>query len=90
MLAAALTRVPLERRAQTLGVVAFATIGEVTGSLIWGVYHYRLHNLPLFVPPAHGIVYLTGLSLVERAPPAHTSARRCPPPPAPRPGACSG
>jgi hypothetical protein len=44
-------------------VVAFATIGEVTGSLIWGVYHYRLHNLPLFVPPAHGLVYLTGLSL---------------------------
>ena len=48
---------------QTLGVVAFATIGEVTGSLIWGVYHYRLHNLPLFIPPAHGVVYLTGLSL---------------------------
>jgi hypothetical protein len=35
----------------------------VTGSIIWGVYRYRLHNLPLFVPPAHGIVYLTGLSL---------------------------
>jgi hypothetical protein len=59
----ALTRFPVERRAQALGVVAFATIGEVTGSLIWGVYHYRLHNLPLFVPPAHGLVYLTGLSL---------------------------
>ncbi len=44
-------------------MVAFATIGEVTGSLVWGVYHYRLHNLPLFVPPAHGLVYLTGLSL---------------------------
>ena len=63
VLAAALTRVPLERRVQTLGVVAFATIGEVTGSLVWGVYSYRLHNLPLFVPPAHGLVYLTGLSL---------------------------
>ena len=35
----------------------------MTGSLIWGVYHYRLHNLPSFVPPAHGLVYLTGLSL---------------------------
>ena len=63
MLFGALTRFPVERRAQALGVVAFATIGEVTGSLIWGVYHYRLHNLPLFVPPAHGLVYLTGLSL---------------------------
>jgi len=63
VLGVALLRVPLERKAQALGVVAFATIGEVTGSLIWGVYHYRRHNLPLFVPPAHGLVYLTGLSL---------------------------
>lgn len=63
VLLAALTRVPVERRAQALGVVVFATIGEVTGSLIWGVYSYRLHNLPLFVPPAHGLVYLTGLAL---------------------------
>ncbi len=62
-LAGALTRVSLARRVQALGVVAFATVGEVTGSLAWGVYHYRLHNLPLFVPPAHGLVYLTGLSL---------------------------
>jgi hypothetical protein len=60
---AALTRVPLAVRAQALGVVCFATIGEVTGSLVWGVYHYRLHNLPLFVPPAHGLVYLAGLSV---------------------------
>ena len=63
VLAVALSRVPLQRRAQALGVVAFATLGEVTGSLVWGVYAYRLHNLPLFVPPAHGLVYLTGFSL---------------------------
>jgi hypothetical protein len=63
VLGAALLRVSPERRVQALGVVCFATIGEVTGSLIWGVYHYRLHNLPLFVPPAHGLVFLTGLSL---------------------------
>jgi hypothetical protein len=63
VLAAVLIRVSPERRAQALGVVVFATIGEVTGSLIWGVYSYRLHNLPLFVPPAHGLVYLTGLAL---------------------------
>ena len=63
VLAAALRPLPALGRAQALGVVCFATVGEVTGSLIWGVYHYRLHNLPLFVPPAHGLVYLTGLSL---------------------------
>jgi len=53
---------PVERRVQALGVVLFASLGEYTGSILWGVYHYRLHNLPTFVPPAHGIVYLTGLS----------------------------
>jgi hypothetical protein len=58
-----LTRYPVERRAQALGVVLFATVGEVTGSILWGVYHYRLHNLPMFVPPAHGLVFLAGLSL---------------------------
>jgi hypothetical protein len=58
-----LARVPFDRRVQALGVVVFATVGEVTGSLVWGVYHYRLHNLPLFVPPAHGLVYLTGFAL---------------------------
>ena len=52
-------------RAQALGVVCFATVGEVTGSLVWGVYHYRLHNLPLFIPPAHGLVYLSGLALTR-------------------------
>jgi FtsH-binding integral membrane protein len=63
VLLGALTRVSPERRAQALGVVAFATIGEAVGSLVWGVYRYRLHNLPLFVPPAHGIVYLSGFAL---------------------------
>ena len=63
VLLVALRPLPALARAQALGVVAFATVGEVTGSLIWGVYHYRLHNLPFFVPPAHGLVYLTGLAL---------------------------
>ena len=73
VLLGALLRVPVERRLQALGVVAFATVGEVTGSLLWGVYHYRLHNLPLFVPPAHGLVFLTGISLAA-ALRAHTRA----------------
>ena len=61
---ALLTRVPVERRAQALGVVVLrddrrghrlADLGRLhaTGS----------HNLPMFVPPAHGLVFLTGLSL---------------------------
>ena len=64
LLLAALRPLPPLARAQALAVVAFATVGEVTGSLVWGVYRYRLHNLPLFIPPAHGIVYLSGVALV--------------------------
>lgn len=64
-LACALVPLAPIARAQALGVVAFATVGEVTGSLVWGVYHYRLHNLPLFIPPAHGVVYLSGLALTR-------------------------
>jgi hypothetical protein len=63
VLLAALRPLPGLARAQALGVVLFATVGEVTGSLVWGVYHYRLHNLPLFIPPAHGLVYLSGVAL---------------------------
>jgi hypothetical protein len=50
-------------RWQTLGVVVIATVGEVIGSLMWGLYEYRLENLPAFVPPGHGLVYLAGISL---------------------------
>jgi hypothetical protein len=68
VLACALAPLAPLARAQALGVVAFATVGEVSGSLLWGVYHYRLHNLPLFIPPAHGIVYLSGVALVGLVP----------------------
>ena len=63
VVAVALWRATAERRAQALLVVAVATSAEITGSVIWGVYTYRLENLPLFVPPAHALVYLAGVSL---------------------------
>jgi hypothetical protein len=56
---------PVERRAQVAVVICAATVAELTGSIIWGVYAYRLHNLPTFVPPAHGLVFMAGLSLSE-------------------------
>jgi hypothetical protein len=56
---------PVERRAQVAVVICAATVAELTGSIIWGVYSYRLHNLPTFVPPAHGLVFMAGLSLSE-------------------------
>jgi hypothetical protein len=54
-----------ERRAQVAVVICAATVAEVTGSIIWGVYTYRLHNLPTFVPPAHGLVFMAGLALSD-------------------------
>jgi len=68
VLGAALRPLPALARAQAVGVVLFATLGEVAGSLVWGVYHYRLHNLPLFIPPAHGLVYLSGVALSRTVP----------------------
>src|SRR5919201_5584930 len=56
---------PVERRAQVAVVICAATVAELTGSIIWGVYTYRLHNLPTFVPPAHGLVFMAGLSLSQ-------------------------
>jgi len=56
---------PAERRAQVAIVICAATIAELTGSILWGVYSYRLDNLPTFVPPAHGLVFIAGLALSE-------------------------
>ena len=59
---------PHALRAQVAVVVVVATCFEILGSVVWGVYGYRLGNLPLFVPPAHGLVYLTGVALSRTEP----------------------
>jgi hypothetical protein len=68
-LALALRGMPTLQRAQALVVVVVASCAEVVGSIIWGVYTYRLENLPSFVPPCHGLVYLAGASLAVWAAP---------------------
>jgi hypothetical protein len=68
-LALALRGLPPLLRAQTLVVVVVATCAELVGSIVWGVYTYRLENLPSFVPPCHGLVYLAGFSLAAWAAP---------------------
>lgn len=52
-------------RYQALIVVVVATFFEIVGSILWGAYVYRHHNLPSFVPPGHGMVYLFGLRLTQ-------------------------
>lgn len=54
-------------RAQTAVVVVFATAVEYTCSPLLHVYLYRLHNVPAFVPPGHGLVYLAALALGRSA-----------------------
>lgn len=65
VLLAAARPLPVVRRAQVAVVICAATVAELTGSILWGVYSYRLHNLPTFVPPAHGLVFIAGLALSE-------------------------
>jgi hypothetical protein len=58
-----LSRVTPAVRAQTLVVVAFATLVEYVFSPTLEVYTYRFHNVPAFVPPGHGLVYLSAIAL---------------------------
>jgi hypothetical protein len=48
--------------------LAFATAGEVFLSLVWGLYEYRLGNIPLFVPPGHVLLFFLGTQLAQRLP----------------------
>lgn len=50
-------------RVQVLVAVSFATIGENFAAIFMAGYTYRLENIPAFVPPGHGIVYLTAVVL---------------------------
>ena len=68
-------KAPKEQRIQVWTCVVVATGFEIFGSLVWGLYRYRLHNVPLFVPPGHGMVYLFGL-LAVRTPIVLAQGRR--------------
>jgi hypothetical protein len=67
VLALLLRREDARTRAQVAVVVAFATVVEYTFSGVLGVYVYRLHDVPWFVPPGHGLVYLGALAIGRSA-----------------------
>jgi len=50
-------------RAQTGVVVGFATLVELIFSPTLEVYLYRFDNVPAYVPPGHGLVYLSAFAL---------------------------
>jgi hypothetical protein len=61
-------RVAPSERPALLACLAFATAGEVFLSLVWGLYEYRLGNIPLFVPPGHVLLFFLGLQIARRIP----------------------
>lgn len=63
VLVVAITRVSPLVRTQTMVVVAFATVVEFVASPTLEVYLYRFHNVPAYVPPGHGLVYLSAYAL---------------------------
>jgi hypothetical protein len=67
VLLVALSRVSPVVRAQTVVVVVFATAVEYVFSPTLEVYSYRFHNVPAFVPPGHGLVYLSAFALGHAA-----------------------
>jgi hypothetical protein len=63
LLAALLARQDVRTRLQVGVVVVFASAVEYTFAGWLGVYVYRLHDVPWFVPPGHGLVYLGALAM---------------------------
>lgn len=54
-------------RVQVGVVVVFASVVEYVFAGWLGVYVYRLDNVPAFVPPGHGLVYLAALAIGRSA-----------------------
>src|SRR3954451_1422432 len=63
LLLALLARQDVRTRLQVAVVVAFASAIEYMFAGWLGVYVYRLHDVPWFVPPGHGLVYLGALAM---------------------------
>ena len=54
-----------ETRMQVAIAVIFATVGEHFASIYMGGYTYRFENVPAYVPPGHGMVYLTAVAMAR-------------------------
>ncbi len=63
LLGIVIAAVPANEKRQVIACVLIATGLEILFSIVWGIYVYRFENLPLYVPPGHGLVYLLALRL---------------------------
>ncbi len=55
---------PDDRRV-VLACLVFSTAVELFCTQIWGLYTYRFGNLPLYVPPGHGLLCLASLAVAR-------------------------
>jgi hypothetical protein len=67
LLGGLLVRESRATRVQVAVVVVYASLVEYVFAGWLGVYVYRLHNVPSFVPPGHGLVYLAALAIGRSA-----------------------
>jgi hypothetical protein len=55
-----------EEKIMLIACVIYATLGECFLSLVWGLYDYRLGNIPAFVPPGHALLLMLGVIIAAR------------------------
>ncbi len=61
---------PREWRLPFWVCLCWATFGEIFLSLVWGLYTYRLDNIPFYIPPGHVLLFWLGLTFASRVPAA--------------------
>ena len=71
-------RIDASGRPALIACLIIATAGEIFLSLVWGLYEYRLGNIPLFVPPGHVLLFFLGTQIARRTPPGSRMVDRRP------------
>jgi hypothetical protein len=59
---------PPQWRPAFFACLIWATAGEIFLSLVWGLYTYRLGNIPFFIPPGHVFLFWLGVTFASRLP----------------------
>jgi hypothetical protein len=61
------SRLPPDRRLLACLFVPITALGEGLFSLVFGLYHYRLGGVPIYVPFGHAVLLSIGLILADSA-----------------------
>lgn len=58
----------VQTRRELIACVLISTACELFLTMVWGLYTYRLDNVPVFVPPCHALFYALGGWIALRVP----------------------